>query len=263
MIYNYHTHTYRCHHATGEEEEYIKRAIENGVKYMGFSDHIPLKFPNGNESYYRVPVCEGKDYCDSIKKLREKYKDQIEISIGFEMEFYPKYFDIMLKNAIEYGGEYLILGQHFDVSEDTFGVHVLKEINDVNVLKRYVDAVIMGMRKKVFTYVAHPDLVNFTGDIEIYREENRKICVAARELNIPLEINLLGVRENRCYPNEIFWEMAGEEKSPVTFGFDSHDVMAAYDGESLQKANELVKNYSLNYIGKPELIPIKQLSLFE
>ena len=229
---------------------------------MGFSDHIPFKFPNGKESHYRIFEDEGMAYCDNIKRLREKYKDKIEISVGFEMEYYPQYFDLMLEKAKEYGGEYLILGQHFEVSEDTFGTHVLKETDNVDILKHYVEAVIMGMKKKVFTYVAHPDLVNFTGHIEIYREENRKICVAARELNIPLEINFLGIRENRCYPNEIFWEMAGEEKSPITFGFDSHDVLAAYDGESLQKANELVKKYSLNYIGKPELIPIRQLCVF-
>ena len=33
MDYNYHTHTHRCHHATGEMEEYIVRAMENGIKY--------------------------------------------------------------------------------------------------------------------------------------------------------------------------------------------------------------------------------------
>ena len=27
MIYNFHSHTYRCNHAIGSEEEYIQRAI--------------------------------------------------------------------------------------------------------------------------------------------------------------------------------------------------------------------------------------------
>ena len=30
MDYNYHTHTSRCGHATGSDEEYVKRAIEQG-----------------------------------------------------------------------------------------------------------------------------------------------------------------------------------------------------------------------------------------
>ena len=42
MFANYHTYTARCGHASGREEEYILRAIEGGIKILGFSDHIPL-----------------------------------------------------------------------------------------------------------------------------------------------------------------------------------------------------------------------------
>ena len=49
MDYNYHTHTYRCGHAIGEDEEYIKVSIQNGIKHLGFSDHIPFAFPDGYE----------------------------------------------------------------------------------------------------------------------------------------------------------------------------------------------------------------------
>ena len=63
MEYNYHTHTHRCSHASGTEEEYVKRAVENGIKYMGFSDHVPLRFSDGTESGYRVPVSDAKEYC--------------------------------------------------------------------------------------------------------------------------------------------------------------------------------------------------------
>ena len=33
MNYNYHTRTYLCRHASGTPEEYVQRAIENGIKY--------------------------------------------------------------------------------------------------------------------------------------------------------------------------------------------------------------------------------------
>ena len=42
MIYNFHTHTYRCHHATGAEEEYIQKAIAGEEKFpvvIGFDAH--------------------------------------------------------------------------------------------------------------------------------------------------------------------------------------------------------------------------------
>ena len=53
-----------------------------------------------------------------------------------------------------------------------------------------------------------------------------------------------------------FWEIAGEEKSPVTFGFDSHEVKDAYDGESIEIAKGIVDKYNLNYIGKSPLVLI-------
>ncbi|MBQ4516683.1 MAG: histidinol-phosphatase [Clostridia bacterium] len=257
MIYNYHTHTHRCGHASGAEEEYIEAAIKNGIKYMGFSDHMPLKFADGSESGYRVPTAEGKIYCEQIKALSKKYKGKIDIKVGFEMEYYPELFDEMLKKAIEYGAEYLILGQHFIMPENLAAKDTFRATNSVDELKKYTKAVLSAIEKNIFTYVAHPDVFNYVGDVGIYQKEMRKICVASRENNVPLELNFLGIRQHRVYPNDAFWQIAGEEKSPVTFGFDAHEVSSAFDGESLLKAKQIVEKYNLNYIGIPKLRLIK------
>ena len=257
MLYNYHTHTYLCSHATGSPEEYVIRAIENGIKYMGFSDHMPLKFSDGFEAGYRVKVSDAKKYCAEILVLKEKYKDKINIKIGFEMEYYEEMFDEMLKNAISYGAEYLILGQHFYEPENKPGAeHSNLVSDDCEKLKNYVKSVIKGMNTGVFSYLAHPDMIDFIGDDDLYKEEMRKICKASKKREIPLEINFLGIRGNRCYPNPLFWKMAGEEGSPVTMGFDAHDVMSAYDDKSLITAKELIKKYKLNYIGMPHIIEL-------
>ncbi len=260
MNYNYHTHTYRCRHASGTEEEYIIRAIENGIKYMGFADHAPLKFDDGFESGYRVSVSDVDDYFSVLTALREKYKDQIDIKLGFEMEYYPEIFETMLENVKGYGAEYLILGEHYVTAEHPNPLPHTSIANDSEeLLKKYAETVVEGIKTGVFTYVAHPDVINFTGDTDVYKKEMRKICKASREYGIPLEINFLGIRDNRNYPNPTFWEMAGEEQCPVTFGFDAHDVLSAYDGESLSKAKEMVEKFNLNYIGKPEVILIQNL----
>ena len=113
MDYNYHTHTYRCGHADGTDEEYVKRAIECGIKYMGFSDHAPFVFPDGGEIGCHVQQADVADYIESIKNLRKKYSDKIDLLVGFEMEYMPTHFDKMLENARNSGAEYLILGQHY------------------------------------------------------------------------------------------------------------------------------------------------------
>ena len=44
MKTNYHTHTTRCHHATGSDEEFVLSAIKGGYQEIGFSDHTPWKY---------------------------------------------------------------------------------------------------------------------------------------------------------------------------------------------------------------------------
>lgn len=255
MNYNYHTHTYRCGHASGKEEEYILQAIKGGVRYMGFSDHIPFRCANGNESRgVRVPVAEAEAYIRDLRALREKYKDQIEIAIGFETEYYAELFPSMLEDAKRWGAEYLILGQHYVRPELPGSIHSSKPTDDPAALAEYADSLVAAMKTGVFTYVAHPDVYLYVGDAEEYKRIMRRVCVASREWKVPLEINFYGIRDHRYYPREDFWQLAGEEAAPVTFGFDSHDAISGWDGESLRVAMGLVEKYNLNYIGKPQLV---------
>jgi hypothetical protein len=71
----------------------------------------------------------------------------------------------------------------------------------------------------------------------------------------------LGIRQGRSYPNPLFWELAGEEGSPVLFGFDAHDARAAGDIATLPHAMRLVEKYSLNLIEEPTLCLISAKKL--
>lgn len=257
MDFNYHTHTFRCGHAEGTEREYIETAIQNGITRMGFSDHIAFAFPDGHESGFRVPVRLVGDYFAVLRALREEYRDRIDIKIGFEMEYYPLYFAEMLKNAVEWGAEYLICGEHFIKNEEPGVAFSGRGDWERDDLHEYVDSLIAAMKTGVFTYLAHPDLLRYPGDDEQYAAEMRRLCRAATETDTPLEINFLGIRDGRFYPDERFWRIAGEEHSPVTFGFDAHDPKNAFDGASLETARELVDRLHLNYIGAPTLRPLK------
>ena len=256
MEYNFHTHTTRCRHAYGSDEDYVKCAIEAGIKHLGFSDHAPYIFPDGYENLYRVQMCDAKSYVEDMKNLRKKYKDKIDIFIGFEMEYYPAYFDDMLKIARNVGAEYLILGQHFILNEHPDGIGSGGPTDNAEHLKIYVDEVIEAMRTGVFSYVAHPDLMCFTGDAELYKSEITRLCLAAKEMDIPLEINLAGIRYNKHYPSDSFWKIAGEIGVPVTFGIDAHINTDILNKEQFEIAHSIVKRHKLNYIGKPKLRPI-------
>ena len=53
--------------------------------------------------------------------------------------------------------------------------------------------------------------------------------------------------------------MAGEEGCKVVFGFDAHDVDAAYDGESLKRAEKLVEKYNLDLVEYPEIKDVRKI----
>ena len=40
---NYHTHTFRCHHATGDVEDFARLAQQKGMKKLGMSDHAHVQ----------------------------------------------------------------------------------------------------------------------------------------------------------------------------------------------------------------------------
>lgn len=254
MDYNFHSHTVLCNHASGTEREYIEAAISAGIKEWGFSDHIPFIFPNGVENSHRIPMARVQEYIDTINALKEEYKDKIKIHIGFEMEYYPEYFDQMVENARSWGAEYLILGQHSVGSEPELFFWSVNVNDRVDYLREYVDCVVSAIKSGKITYIAHPDMFNFVGDDDIYNEEMLKIIKAAEEYNIPLEINFLGIRDNRNYPTERFWKLAKGYDISVVFGFDAHNVSGACDRESLPRALEICEKYGLKVVEKLKLI---------
>ncbi len=249
MFANYHTHTYRCGHAVGDEREYAEQAAEKGLKILGFSDHTPYDFFDigpRNRPMRMMPEELG-GYVASVRSLAEKYAGRMEIHVGLEAEYYPKYFSGLLKMVREEGVEYLILGQHFLFNE-VEDIYTGKPFYKVERLKQYVSQSIEGLRTGVFTYFAHPDLVNYSVDDGLYYDEMRKICVAAKEADTPLELNLLGLRTGRNYPDERFWSIVSEEGNEVIFGSDAHKPEDVYNPVTVERAMRIVEKYSLKLI---------------
>ena len=145
--FNIHTHTKRCFHAVGTDEEYVLAAIKNGIKILGFSDHCPMDQYTVYKD--RMKLNELDEYISSITHLKEKYKDQITIYLGLECEYIPEYKEMypeFLKKV-----DYLILGQHFiRFDQKDFTEEVRNE--DLTIMKDYV---IEAMKTGWFTYVAH------------------------------------------------------------------------------------------------------------
>ena len=244
MIANYHPHTWRCNPAAGTEEKYVQAAIERGLKILGFSDHSPCCFPDGYYSTFRMKPEQTADYAAVVFDLRDRFHSQIDIHLGVEMEYYPARFADTLSLLRDNGVEYMLLGQHFPGNEIGETPNSAPT-EDEERLERYCRQVMEGMNTGLFSYVAHPDMFRFTGDPAVYQKHIRQLCREARSCGIPLEINLLGVCENRHYPHPPFWQIAAEEGCCAILGCDAHRPDALLDLEAEQRALALAARYGI------------------
>ena len=222
---------------------------------LGFSDHTPYFFPGDYYSRMRMYPQELDDYCDTVRLLQKEYAGKLEIPLGVEVEYYPGLFPKLLPRLRDAGIEYMLLGQHWN--KDEMGQEYNgRPTESEEKLRCYCDQVIDAMQTGLFTYLAHPDLLNFVGDRKIYEKHMRRICREAKSCHIPLEINLLGINEGRHYANPLFWALAAEEGCRVVLGSDAHKPEHVTHPEPEKKALALVEKLSLELIEIPELVRI-------
>lgn len=258
MRANYHTHNYRCNHAEGTNEDYIKEAIKAELDEIGLADH--MSHPGKNvDNYNRMPYEELENYFNEVDYLKEKYKDKISIKKGLECEYF-KEFDWLYKELKEkHKAEYLILGVHFFEHEGEW-TYVGKVKFDKDILKKYTDYIIESMESGYFTYIAHPDLfgVSYKNWDKHMIEASRRILEAAERLNMPIEININGMRrpkvkynngERYQYPIKEFWELSKEYNVKRIIGIDAHNPEELHD---LEMGINFAKELGLEVIDRIE-----------
>ncbi|MGN0779027.1 MAG: histidinol-phosphatase [Aristaeellaceae bacterium] len=248
MKCNYHTHTTRCFHARGLDEDYVQAAMDAGFDLLGFADHAPWPFANGFVSGIRMGMAELPGYIASVKSLQAQYADRLPILLGLESEYFPRYHDHLLRMR-DMGITYYVLGQHYADSEEDTPYTGIECETDEGVL-RYAEATVKAIRTGLFLYVAHPDLFMRHRTAEQFNRAcetaSDMICQAAKEQGMPIEYNLLGLRSmldgnGRGYPSAPFWQYARKYDNDVIIGVDAHDPAQLRDTELWQTAVGQVK----------------------
>lgn len=249
--FNLHCHTTRCHHAVGRDEQYILAAIDAGMETLGFSEHIA--YP-GVEIYSDRMLNEDIDeYLTTMYALKEKYKDKIEVMVGFEFEYFDdqkEYLKQMQKRC-----DYLIVGQHFKYV-DGYNYDHFNNDEDVIMYARQIEA---ALKNGLTKYVAHPDY------FMLGRRTFNQACVQAATIiseaaityDAVLEINLNGLRYGKLfydkedmysYPNREFFEIVASKGCKVCFGYDAHHPATLLEKRRINACLELLHGLPLNIV---------------
>ena len=251
MKVNLHTHTTRCNHAKGEDEEYVLAAIEAGYKKLGFSDHTPFPYKDGFVSNDRMRMDELEGYYTSVESLREKYADQIEILLGLECEAVEEFFPFLQEQRKRV--DYLIFGNHGDRRTGVFFGAAKKPEE----LIQSLECAVKGMESGLFLYMAHPDFMFYAYPEfdETARQVSIELCRAAKRLSVPLEYNLYGVAKGKPavglgYPCREFWEIAAQEGVKAVIGVDAHAPYRLLEAD-LEKAKQVLTELGIELIEDP------------
>jgi histidinol-phosphatase (PHP family) len=237
---NYHTHTYRCGHASGDAPDYARIAAASGMQVLGFSDHTPL--PDGRWQGWRMLLAQIDEYEAAVREAAVSQPD-LTVLLGMECEWTPEFRSFLEDELLgRRGYDYLIGACHLtELGGEWIGS--FDRIGSPAGLRAYAEQCIRTMESGLFAFIAHPDVFGacnraWTADTAACA---RDICAASARLGVPLEINGLGFRkgpidtdEGRrpAYPWSPFWEIAAEHGVRVVLSSDAHhprDVAASYD----------------------------------
>ncbi|QFR50099.1 histidinol-phosphatase [Sulfurimonas lithotrophica] len=240
MIVDLHNHTTLCNHAEGSIEEYIEQAITNKTKYYGFSDHAPMKF----DPKYRMDFSDMEKYEHNVLNAKEKYKDKIEILLGYEVDYLDGYMDERVLNSdVDYliGSVHFIDKWGFD-NPEFIGKYEEKDIDEI--WQKYFDSIEDMAKSKLFDIVGHLDLIKvfkFLPNKPIL-EIAKKALLAIKEADMVIELNASGFRKPiaEAYPSLELLKYAYELNIPITFASDAHSPEQV--GFSSQKLVEMAKS---------------------
>lgn len=241
MRVDLHNHTILCNHASGTVEDYIKTAIDLGIDVYGFTDHAPMDF----DPKYRMSIIHKEFYENNVLHLKEKYKNEIEILLGYEVDYMQNI--PMLDSILNADVDYLIGSIHFlepkIKNEDEpwgfdnpefIGKYEKQNIDDIWI--DYFEVVESMAKSNKFDVIGHLDLIKVfkflpKKDIKTIALNSLK---AIKKSNMTIEINSAGLRKPIAeqYPSRDLLELAYELNIPITFSSDAHSteqIGFAYD----------------------------------
>lgn len=231
-------------------EEMVRVAITKGLDEIGFSDHVCLKPVDWAISLIDIPVMT-----EQILDLKLKYKGQIKIRYGIEMDYFPG-VEKELKELIEslpvdyvIGSVHFIGDWNFDTDQSLYG----KWPND-QLYGEYFELIQKAAAAGLFDIIGHLDIIK---KFRIYPESNQNKLFedtirTIKKHDLVVELNTGGI-DRPCAdytPGPKLLEMCYRHNVPVTLSSDAHN--ADQIARHFESAVEL-----LTQIGYQEIVGFK------
>jgi histidinol-phosphatase (PHP family) len=223
---DYHMHTALCKHAEGQPIDYVRSAIQKGLREIAVTDHGPT--PRGFDPEHRMDISQFGIYKDWIDMAR--LDGDCRVLFGIEADYFEGCKPFMSKWLTQYPFD-IVLGSIHDIgswNRNDPEARSMWESSDVNaVWRRYFELIGEMADTELYDVVTHLDLPKRGGNRPRDRNLPDLVLPALDRIaraGMAIEINTSGLRHpvNEMYPAPRILAWAREREIPIVFGSDAH-----------------------------------------
>lgn len=251
QLSNYHSHCTFCD-GRSAPEDFVKFALSHGFRAYGFSSHSPLPF----DTFWNMSKDDMPEYLTEIGRLREKYRSQIELYIGLEIDYLDETYNASIPYFRELPLDYRIGSIHFLPMSDA-----LKEDNMVCIdgafsefesavghhfggdIRRLVERFFVASMKMVeaggIDIVGHMDKIYMNGhkcegfslDADWYRKPLFDYLDLIASKGLMVEVNTKNLtRKQQTFPHTQYLSQLQARNIPILINSDCHFPDLVNDG---------------------------------
>ncbi|WP_199620466.1 histidinol-phosphatase [Paenibacillus alkalitolerans] len=245
MKFDLHTHHNRCGHAKGTIEDYIESAIARGLSVIGISDHSPYFGHPDDQPFPNIAMAasEFPFYIEEVLRLKEKYRERIEVLLGVESDFFPEHLDKYKRIYAKYPFDYIIGSVHQSDGVSIFNKRRWNNLTgkqQIAAKDSYYRQIAESAKSGMFDILGHIDAMkaNYPSFSDIQCEAVEDTIRIIGDCDIAIEINTSGKTKEvgGWYPSDSILELALHYNVAVTFGSDAHVVDRVGDEWELVRA---------------------------
>ena len=240
---NLHTHSVFSD-GKNTPEEIVLSAIEKGFVSIGFSDHSDTPC----DQSYCMKVPQYPEYFATVRSLKEKYADRIDVLLGLELDYYSK-----IKRE-DY--DYIIGSVHYICQADGYCHpidHSLEQQRDciammcggerLDMAKRYYDLLVRHIEKCRPDVVGHFDVITKFGLFDDRNPVYEQTAIEALDEVLKycpvIEMNTGAISRKKRdlpYPADFLLRRILEKGGEVILSSDSHaaDTLDCFFPESVE-----------------------------
>ncbi|MEK3720327.1 histidinol-phosphatase [Paenibacillus sp. FSL H8-0034] len=249
MRFDFHTHHERCGHASDSIRDYVESAIERGLDLIGISDHSPFFASEVDQLMPGIAMAksEFEYYVAEVLRLKEEYRNKIEVLLGVESDFFPEHADVYRRMYEQYPFDYIIGSVHWCEGTNIFDKKRwigADETARIRSKESYYELIRQSARSGMFQILGHIDAMRaycpeFSGISTPAVDETLKVigeCDAVIEVNTSAKLKDCG----NWYPTDELLERALYYGVSLTLGSDAHVPDRA--GDDFDEVRQRIKD---------------------